>query len=165
MKNFVFTVDDNIRFLKELSEGNKKSLFSHPYCAMYRRLHEKYGLKVQMNLFYEMSGFTLSEMTGRFQKEFSENADWLKLSFHSLLENVEPYLSSGYSKVYADCQAVHREILRFAHCDLITVIWAEVGYDTASKQQGGSQNEADGKISHHHRRCADHGRHGKSLTM
>lgn len=114
MKNFVFTVDDNIRFLKELSERNKKSLFSHPYCAMYRRLHEKYGLKVQMNLFYEMPGFTLSEITDRYQKEFSENADWLKLSFHSRLENVEPYISSGYSEVYADCQAVHREILRFA---------------------------------------------------
>ncbi len=114
MKTFVFTVDDNIRFLKELSEGNETSLFSHPYCAMYKRLHEKYGLKIQMNLFYEMPGFTLNRMTERYQREFSKNADWLKLSFHSRLENVEPYISSGYSEVYEDCQAVHREILRFA---------------------------------------------------
>ena len=35
MKEFCFTVDDNIRFLKELSEGNERSLFSHPYPAMY----------------------------------------------------------------------------------------------------------------------------------
>lgn len=114
MKTFIFTVDDNIRFLKELSEGNSDSLFSHPYTAMYKRLHEKYGLKVQMNLFYEMPGFTLSEMTDRYKKEFSENADWLKLSFHSRLENVEPYIASGYREVYEDCRAVNREILRFA---------------------------------------------------
>ena len=114
MKTFIFTVDDNIRLLKELSEGNADSLFSHPYTGMYKRLHDKYGLKVQMNLFYEMPGFTLSEMTDRYNKEFSENADWLKLSFHSRLENVEPYIASGYREVYEDCRAVHSEILRFA---------------------------------------------------
>ena len=43
-----------------------------------------------------------------------ENAGWLKLSFHSRLENVEPYISSGYREVYEDCQSVHDEILRFA---------------------------------------------------
>ncbi len=114
MKTFIFTVDDNIRFLKELSESNADSIFSHPYPAMYRRLNEKYGLKVQLNLFYEMSGFTLSQMPDRFQREFSENADWLKMSFHSRLENVEPYIASGYREVYEDCKAVHKEILRFA---------------------------------------------------
>lgn len=114
MKTFIFTVDDNIRFLKELSESNADSLFSHPYPAMYRQLHEKYGLKVQMNLFYEMPGFTLTRMTDRFRTEFEENAGWLKMSFHSQLENVEPYIFSGYSEIYEDCQAVHREILRFA---------------------------------------------------
>ena len=114
MKEFCFTVDDNIRFLKELSEGNERSLFSHPYPAMYRRLHEKYGIKVQLNLFYEMPGFDLSRMTDRFKTQWEENADWLRLSFHSRLENAEPYLNSGYHEVYEDCAAVHREILRFA---------------------------------------------------
>ena len=28
-------------------------MFDHPYLAMYRRLHEKFGLKVQLNLFYD----------------------------------------------------------------------------------------------------------------
>ena len=114
MKTFVFTVDDNIRFLKELTERNADSLFSHPYPAMYKRLHEKYGLKVHLNLFYEMPGFRLCEMTDRYRNEFSENADWLKLSFHSRLENVEPYIASCYREVYEDCRAVHEEILRFA---------------------------------------------------
>ena len=44
MRNFIFTVDDNIRFLKEINEREYESIFEHPYLAMYRRLHEKYGL-------------------------------------------------------------------------------------------------------------------------
>ena len=114
MKTFCFTVDDNIRFLKELAGSQARSIFDHPYPALYRQLHEKYNLKVQLNLFYEMPGFNLSQMPDRFRKEFSANAHWLKLSFHSRLENVEPYRDSGYEEVFSDCAAVHREILRFA---------------------------------------------------
>ena len=114
MKTFFFTVDDNIRFFQELSNGTQASLFEHPYLAMYKRLHEKYGLKVQLNLFYEMPGFDLSQMTDRFRQEWRENAHWLKLSFHSRLENNKPYQFSGYQEVYEDCAAVHQQILRFA---------------------------------------------------
>lgn len=114
MKKFCFTVDDNIRFLRHLTEENAYSLFSNPYLALYKRLREKYRLKVQLNLFYEMPRFDLSQMTDRFKAEWAENAHWLKLSFHSRLENVDPYLSAGYDEVFEDCSAVHQEILRFA---------------------------------------------------
>lgn len=113
-KKFCFTVDDNIRFLKELNEGSYPDIFSHPYLRMYRRLHEKYALKVQLNLFYESGDFDLSKMTDKYRSEWLENSDWLKLSFHSRLENVKPYQSSGYGEVFEDCQNVHREVLRFA---------------------------------------------------
>ena len=114
MKTFCFTVDDNIRFFQDISKGNQASLFEHPYLAMYKRLHEKYGLKIQLNLFYEMPGFDLSQMTDRFRQGWRENAHWLKLSFHSRLENDNPYQFSGYQEVYEDCAAVHQQILRFA---------------------------------------------------
>ena len=42
------------------------------------------------------------------------NAHWLKLSFHSDVENEWPYLMSGYDEVYFDCAKVHAQILRFA---------------------------------------------------
>ena len=111
---FCFTVDDNVRFLRELTESNMASLFEHPYLAMYRRLHERYDLKVQLNLFYEDEHFDLSRMTDRYRDEWAACADWLKLSFHSRLENVCPYVESDYQEVFDDCAAVHREILRFA---------------------------------------------------
>ena len=113
-KQFCFTVDDNIRFLRELSQGDAKSMFEHPYLAMYRRLHERYALCVQLNLFFEEGTFDLTHMTDRFRTEWEENANWLRLSFHSRIENVKPYEFSGYEEVFGDCEAVHREILRFA---------------------------------------------------
>ena len=114
MKNFCFTVDDNIRFFRETAERGYESIFEHPYLDMYRRLHEKYGLKIQLNLFYEDEKFNLSEMPDRYRGEWAACADWLKLSFHSDFENVRPYENSGFDEVFSDCRAVNEEILRFA---------------------------------------------------
>ncbi len=110
-----FSVDDNIRFLQELTEGEYSSVFEHPYLKMYKRLHEKYGTKFQLNLFYTTNGFDLSMMTDKYKKEWQENADWLRFSFHSRADAPPfPYKDSDYDEVYRDCQDVHREVRRFA---------------------------------------------------
>lgn len=114
MKKFCFTVDDNIRCFKQLTCGVYDSIFEHPYLGVYKRLHEQLGLKVQLNLFYEVEKFNLSDMTERYKAEWQENSDWLKLSFHSRVENVKPYEFSKYDEVYRDCAKVQREIVRFA---------------------------------------------------
>ena len=114
MKTFCFTVDDNIRVFKEINSGSFKSIFDHPYLAMYLRLHKNFGLKVQLNVFYEMEDFDLSLFTDKYKSEWQNNADWLKLSFHSKLENVKPYEFSNYDEVYEDCKNVHAQIERFA---------------------------------------------------
>jgi len=107
-------VDDNIRFLKEITEDHYQSVFDHPYLAMYRRLHKEFGLKVQLNLFYRMENFDLSQMSGAYFEEWKDNSDWLKLSFHSDHENVKPYEHSDYHEVFEDCKRVHEQIRRFA---------------------------------------------------
>ena len=56
MKTFCFTIDDNIRFLKELTAQKPGSMFDHPYLAMLRRLHERFDLKIQLNLFTVWKG-------------------------------------------------------------------------------------------------------------
>ena len=114
MKRFIFTVDDNIRFFKEICEGGHGSIFEHPYLAMYKRLHERYGVKVQLNLFYECEDFCLSDMTDTYKEEWKSSSDWLKMSFHSRLENVRPYENSDYNVVFTDSAKVNAEILRFA---------------------------------------------------
>lgn len=114
MTHYCFTVDDNIRFLKEITETCPQSIFDHPYLAMYQRMHQAFGVKVQLNLFYRMDGFDLSQMTDRFYHEWEENSHWLKLSFHSDHEVSKPYLVSGYEEVFEDCKKVNDQIVRFA---------------------------------------------------
>lgn len=114
VKKFCFTVDDNIRFLKELTARRFEGLFEHPYLNTYKRLHERFGLKVQLNLFYESEDFNLSDMTDKYKAEWQANSDWLKMSFHSRTENERPYEFADYAEVYRDCQNVKREIVRFA---------------------------------------------------
>jgi hypothetical protein len=98
---------------------------------MYQRLHQEFDLKVQLNLFYRMDGFDLSQMSDAYYNEWIENSDWLRLSFHSEKENVNPYEYSDYDEVYEDCRRVHQQIIRFAspkalantttvHCCLLT---------------------------------------------
>ena len=91
MKSFCFTIDDNIRFLKETVENGYKSVFEHPYLRMLLRLHKRFGLKVQLNLFYRMGDFTLSRFDNRYRDELSKSSDWLKFSFHSFFEEPRPY--------------------------------------------------------------------------
>ena len=114
MKTFCFTVDDNIRFLKEITENAYNSIFEHPYLAMYKRLHEEFDLKVQLNLFYRTEDFDLSKMSSAYYSEWEENADWLKLSFHSDFENIKPYEFAEYDEMYQDCKKVNEQIIRFA---------------------------------------------------
>ena len=114
MKSFIFTVDDNIRFLKEICERGYESIFDHPYLKMYKRLHEKFGVRVQLNLFFECEGFCLRDMTDKYKGEWENNSDWLKMSFHSRLEDLRPYEASGYDEVFSHCNEVNNEIRHFA---------------------------------------------------
>ena len=144
IKNFCFTVDDNIRFLKEIGENDCASLFDHPYLAMYRRFHEEFGLRVQLNLFYRMEGFDLSQMSDRYYEEWRQNSHWLKLSFHSELENVRPYENAAYGEVYEHCRRVHEQIVRFASpealADTTTIHYCKL-------TQGGLQAMEDNGVS------------------
>ena len=114
MKTFCFTIDDNIRFLRDLTRENPESLFDNPYLAMLKRLHDGYGVKIQLNLFYQASDFDLSTVSERYAPEWESCADWLKLSFHSLRESVNPYENSDYAELFSDCSAANAQILRFA---------------------------------------------------
>lgn len=114
MKSFIFTVDDNIRFLKEICESGYESIFDHPYLKMYKRLHDSFGVKVQLNLFFECEDFCLRDMTDKYREEWENNSDWLKMSFHSWLENVRPYKESGFGEVFLHCYDTNNEIRRFA---------------------------------------------------
>ena len=114
-KRYTFTVDDNIRFLRELTECPELELFDHPYMAMWRRLHDRFGVRVQLNLFWTDGAFDLRGVPDRLRPAFRDANGWLRLSFHARQEfPAHPYRSAPAEVLYTDCAAVNREILRFA---------------------------------------------------
>lgn len=112
---FNFYVDDNIYVFRDLTRGNYGSVFEHEYLKMFKELHEKYGLKVQLNVFYKTDDFDLSEMTDKFRDEWKANSHWLKFAFHAEAEFPDdPYINADYDTVDRHCKEIHKELRRFA---------------------------------------------------
>lgn len=134
--------DDNILFLRDINDKRDtyKSIFENPYLALYKRAHDLYGAKVHLNLFYETDDmhsfrqkseyFNLSMMTDKFKKEFEQNSDWLRLSFHARSEFPDkPYRHTSPLRIEEDAKLINSEIIRFAGektlSKVTTVHWGE----------------------------------------
>jgi len=111
-----FAVDDNSFFLRDVWQKQYGSLFDCFYLAMLRRLHEKYGAKFVLNIYYTTADeFDLAKFPDRYRGEWADNADWLKLAFHAHAnEPANPYLDAPPEQVVADFDKIGAEIRRFA---------------------------------------------------
>ncbi len=137
-KRYRFSVDDNIQFLKDLglNPGAYPSLFDHWYLAFWREMHEKYGAKIHINIYYQTDGFDLSQMPDTWKDEWCANASWLHLSFHALQDKPDrPYRNARYAQMAHDYDLVCGHIRRFAGTEVLgnttTVHWAECPKDAA----------------------------------
>ena len=142
VKNFAggyrLSIDDNIWFLRDIynNAGKYQSIFDNPYLAFLKQVHDTYGTKVHINLFYQTDGFNLSQLSDEFKDEWKAQAEWIRLSFHALQEFPDmPYKNAGYEEVKKDCALVMKEIRRFAGPELMgpvtTVHWGELTEDGA----------------------------------
>jgi len=149
LKNVVdhyrLSLDDNIWFLKDINAnaGKYRSIFENPYLGMLKQVHDTFGTKIHINLFYQTEGFNLSQMTDKYKGEWKDNAGWLRLSFHALQEFPDrPYLTAGYDQVKRDCILVKDQIRRFAGEELMgpvtTLHWGAANVEgcRALKDQG-----------------------------
>ena len=112
-----FSIDDNSFFLRDIAARRPPSLFACPYLDALRRVHDTYGTKFCLNLFFETpeADFQLPEFPDTYRGEWADNADWLKLSFHAYAEFPNrPYQYASDAKLAADFDLVAEEILRFA---------------------------------------------------
>jgi len=126
------SIDDNIWFLQDIhiNKDRYRSIFDNPFLGFLKEVHERYGTKVHLNLFYQTEGFDLSMLSDAFKDEWKAQAGWLRLSFHALQEFPDmPYRTAGYEEVKKDCALVMKEIRRFAGEELMgpvtTVHWGE----------------------------------------
>lgn len=113
----------NILVFRDIANNSDKytSLFDNPYLGLMKDVHEIYGTKIHLNIFYETDGFNLSQMPDKYKDEWKSNAEWLELSFSALADEPgSPYVNAGYDKVKHDCDLVHNEIMRFAGLEVMS---------------------------------------------
>ena len=81
LKNYAnryrLSLDDNIWFLRDISNNSAtyKSIFENPYLAFFKQIHDTYGTKVHINIYYQTEGFNLSQMTTKYKSEWKDNAE------------------------------------------------------------------------------------------
>ena len=120
-KSAALFIDDAIWFLRDLARQRPKSLFDNSFLKPLKEAHDRYGLKLQINLFYRtdfyygMDEFTLAEVPDSYKAEWQANKDWLRLGFHSLQEFPDyPWVNIDYDDVKKLFLMTRGEIDRFA---------------------------------------------------
>ncbi len=121
MKKAFFFIDDVIWVLRDLTRMNPKSIFDVPYFKALKNTHDRYGAKVQLNLFYRTDffygddEFTLAEVPDKYKAEFEANSDWLRFAFHAKQEFPDyPYVNISYEDMDKNFKAIYNEVCRFA---------------------------------------------------
>ena len=120
-KKAQFFIDDVLWVFRDLTREKPASLFDNAYMAMLKKAHDDYGVKTQLNLFYNTSSwygadeFSLAEMTDAYKAEFKVSSSWLKLAFHAKEEWPDyPYVNADYELVHRDFNLIKNEVIRFA---------------------------------------------------
>ena len=112
-----FFTDDNSFFWTELIKTKPKSLFDQFYLKFLKKMHDEYGTKFTLNLFFrnDHDPCELSSMPDCYKGEFADNADWLKMSWHAYSEFPDrPYQNATAEKVASDYDLIKSEVCRFA---------------------------------------------------
>ncbi|MDY7009389.1 MAG: hypothetical protein SVV80_01370 [Planctomycetota bacterium] len=116
-KRYRFSIDDNSFFLRDITQKQYNSLFDCFYLDILRKLHEKYGAKFALNVFFQTpeNDFDLAQFPDRYKGQWRDNSDWLTLAFHAYAEFPDrPYLQAEPDKLAADFDRVAEQIVRFA---------------------------------------------------
>jgi hypothetical protein len=109
-------IDDSSFFLRDIWQKGYKSLFDCFYLKMLRDLHDKYGARFVLNIYYTTADeFNLTKFPDRYRSEWKDNANWLKLAFHAHAnEPARPYQDAPAEQVIRDFDKIGEQIVRFA---------------------------------------------------
>jgi hypothetical protein len=121
-------VDDVLDCLLEASDRYTDP-FDHPLLGWLRELHESFGVRVDLYLFWQgkVGGRlrTLAEVSSCFRRHF-ERADWLRFGPHARDYDLAPY-SQAPEDQQATFDDIYNEIERFAGHDR-TTRWNRLHY-------------------------------------
>ncbi|MCH5275271.1 MAG: glycosyltransferase [Lachnospiraceae bacterium] len=77
------SIDDATLIFQDIYLEEYESIFNNPIMGRLKELHDQYEIRVTLYVYYRVGGFSLWDMPLDYRSEFEENADWLKIGFHS----------------------------------------------------------------------------------
>ncbi len=116
-KRYRFSIDDNSFWCRDLLKNKPKYINDNYYLAILKKLHDEFGVKFTLNLFYETpeKDFNLSMMSPQWKEQLQENAEWMRLTWHAYSEFPDrPYQYTTAEKFEHDYELIHGEVVRFA---------------------------------------------------
>lgn len=132
-KQYRIHVDECIYCLWDLQNNNYDSVFDEPLFAEYKRIHDLYGTVFVLSLHFtqlndiawgapfppEMIEWDLSQMPDKWKREFEENSDWLKFSYHTYAYEYKYTTSDKIAERdwEQDIIDMEKEVVRFAGAD------------------------------------------------
>ncbi len=144
MKNIHFSVDDFFDSLMDLEVSSYNDLFDQPIFHSFRELHDEYGCTFSGYCFASKDGkeLKLLNLSNKLSKQLKDNADWLKLGFHSW-ENESDYGSkrlaherviTDYDTAYRHCKTVIETLKRICDGEGNLDIFPRIHYFAGSKE-------------------------------
>lgn len=116
-KRYRFSIDDNSFWYRDLLKEKPARINDNMYLAQLKKLHDEFGVKFTLNLFYETpeKECNLSMMPTDWKSQFIDNAEWMRLTWHAYNEFPDrPYQYATPEKVAYDYDKIHEEVVRFA---------------------------------------------------
>ena len=122
-KRAAFYIDDAIFIFRDLVAQKPKSCWDHRFLGHVKEAWERYGLKMQLNLFYRNDFFygvreglfSLKDVPDTWRDEFQQAKEWFRFGFHSLQEYPDyPWISASYDDVKLAWNLIASEVERFA---------------------------------------------------
>ncbi len=108
-----FSIDDATQIFQDIAFMSMRASLKMRYWET-KGFHEEYGLKATLYVFGKLDTNNLADFPDACRTEFEDNADWLKIGFHSMTE-ADPEEEGMTTKEFAEgFQKVNREILDFA---------------------------------------------------
>lgn len=81
---FSLSFDDTILLFKDIADSKPSSIFDNSTLRWYKELHDKYGVVISCYVYFEDTGFDLTQFPSIYKEEFIANSDWLRFGFHTV---------------------------------------------------------------------------------
>lgn len=116
------SIDDATMIFQDIWWHGYDSIFDNEILDELQQLHEEYGIKVTLYVFGELEGFAMWDFPLTYKKEFVENADWLRLGFHSGADCDPKEDYSSLKDFKEDYERVERTLRKLAGDDGVTPV-------------------------------------------